>query len=71
MQSRARAIYIERPTLMAPGGPVLHANIAGQIGIESVQLSQHFQPASDQDRLSPAESAFSAPILLLNEAWLG
>ena len=27
-------------------------------GIDSVQLSQHFQPASDRDRVSPAESAF-------------
>ena len=26
--------------------------------IQSGQLSQHFQPASDRDRVSPAESAF-------------
>ena len=26
-----------------------------------VQLSQHFQPASDRDRVSPAESAFLVP----------
>ena len=30
-------------------------------GIDSVQLSQHFQPASDRDRVSPAESAFLVP----------
>ena len=37
------------------------ANVAGQIGNDSVQLSQHFQPASDRDRVSPAESAFLVP----------
>ena len=30
-------------------------------GIDSVQLSQHFKPASDRDRVSPAESAFLVP----------
>ena len=37
------------------------ANVAGQIGNDSVQLSQHFQLASDRDRVSPAESAFLVP----------
>ena len=37
----------------------LRANVAGRIGnMDSVQLSQHFLPASDRDRISPAESAF-------------
>ena len=37
----------------------LRVNVAGRIGnMDSVQLSQHFLPASDRDRISPAESAF-------------
>ena len=33
--------------------------------IDSVQLSQHFQPASDRDRVSPAESAFLVPYVIM------
>ena len=43
---------------------MLRANVVGWIRIESVQLSQYFQPVSDRDRVSPAESAFSASFLL-------
>ena len=44
-------MYIVRPTFRPCGLGTLGP--AGS-GIKSVQLSRHFQPASDRDRVSPA-----------------
>ena len=55
-------IYIDVHTFTATAHAQRYAETyPARSGIDSVPLSQHFQPALDRDRVGLAESAFLAP----------